>query len=132
MANPGLIVRVARATLRCTLPPWVRESARGDLDEEHARIVRERGRAAAARWYLREALLLGVRYTAERRHGAPNADSITRANRKDPMRPTTLLVNFARDLRLVARHVVARPGFWLAATLTLGVAIGCNAAIFPW
>jgi predicted permease len=125
-----LIVRFARVALRWALPAWAREAARGDLDEEHARIVHQRGRAAAARWYAREALALCLRYGAERRHGAPGGPARRPWSRRAATGLGTWLAGAGRDLRFVARHIVARPAFWLAATLTLGVAIGLNAAIF--
>ena len=129
MDDAGMILRLARAVLRIALPPWARDAARGDLDEEHARLVTVRGRAAAARWYLREALLLGARYAIDRRHGRPDAARQAPAP-KASISVTRAMLDLIRDLRLVSRDALARPGFWTAATLTLGIAIGFNAAIF--
>ena len=130
MADPGLIVRLARVALHWALPVWAREAARGDLDEEHARIVRVRGRASAARWYARQAVALSLRYAAERRHGAPGNPERSRWHRRAASVPGRWLLNAGRDLRFVGRQITAKPAFWVAATLTLGVAIGLNAAIF--
>ncbi len=120
-----LRTRVARVLL-CGVPGWARESAKGDLDEEQARLAARRGRACAALLYAREALLLSARYATEWRRGAPGL--ALRGGR--PMTPFASLRNLAGDVRLALRQVGLAPGFWLAATLTLGLAIGFNATIF--
>lgn len=117
---------MARAILLRAVPHWARDAARGDLDEEYARIVTVRGRGVAARWYLREALLLGAHYATEWGRGAPGRPPRSRR----AMTPLTLLRDLARDIRLALRQAALAPGFWMAATLTLGLAIGFNAAIF--
>ena len=118
--------RLLDAWLWITIPAWARDAARGDLDEERARVQAARGPAAARRWYAREALALGLRYSRSRWQAPPSARSAhgTGTARRPP------LAGLPRDVRLAVRQLARRPGVTAAAVATLGIGIGANAAIF--
>ncbi len=88
----------------------------GDLREDFARAVDERGRAAARRWYIREALLLTVSRrlrggtAATARHAHPSA--------------------FVQDARYALRSLARAPAFALFAALVLGLGIGATTSVF--
>ena len=127
MDSRGLITRLLRRLLFAGVPSWARDAARGDLDEEYARVAARLGNRAANRWYVREALLLSARYLGERWRGAPARAALS-PDRNPKMRLLVMFADLPRDLRHALRQVGARPLFWAGATLTLGVAVGFNAS----
>jgi hypothetical protein len=98
-----------------------RELFLGDLDEEHALLVREQGAHAAARWYRRQ-LLRSVLPLARHRLAPPPLQHTTPG---DPMW-RDLLADLRHAARVSARNRLATGA--VIATMVLG--IGVTTAVF--
>lgn len=119
MTRPPAPLPPARAErwLSRILPSHLTDALVGDLTETFAELVKERGLAAARRWYWREALRATVAFAFH--------------DRSAPVRSgDSLLVSVLSDLRFGARLLLRRPGFAVLATVTLAIGIGATTAIF--
>jgi putative ABC transport system permease protein len=96
-----------------------REFALGDLEEEFAVVCHDQGRAAARRWYWRQAIRV-VLAPRRWRQTAPGSEG-TGAG---------LVESVLHDLRLSFRSLRMSPGFAVLAVLTLAVGMGSSAAMF--
>jgi putative ABC transport system permease protein len=114
--------RLARFLASLAVPDPHSEFVIGDLDEQFARAVTTRGRAAARRAYWRQALCAAW-------HTAPLRSS--RANVRAPRNERRLdMSNLWRDLRLGLRTALGSPGYSAIAIFTLALAIGANTLLF--
>ena len=97
----------------------------GDLHEAFAEVSARRGAAAALAWYCVEAGRLAVRAVARRalRPSLPYA-------RFPRSGGGTLMDRLFLDLRYALRSIAKQPTTTAAIVLTLGLAIGANAAVF--
>lgn len=114
---------LAEHLLGQALPWWVRQAALGDLEEEFETLRQRNGNRAAVAWYIREAVLLAIRYAPERWAGAP-----------EPIigRSRTLAhgEHFMTDMLHVLRGLLRAPGFASVAVLTLAVGIAANLTVY--
>ncbi|MGD2120820.1 MAG: ABC transporter permease [Gemmatimonadota bacterium] len=101
----------------------VGDSIIGDLREEFSLETRTFSPLQAKIRYLRKALSLGLRFSIPFR---PNPGKQSRRGRS----PGGTMSAFFHDMRQALRLLVRRPGLALAATLSLGLGIGANTAIF--
>jgi predicted permease len=102
--------------IRLSVPNEDRQALLGDLEEEYSSRVRHaRSRTAAQFWYGGQAIAAAWAYA----RGTPNADprSVSFPLRID-------------DVRHALRRWRRRPGFPIAAALTLGLGIGAATAMF--
>jgi putative ABC transport system permease protein len=114
--------RLARLIARWALPEPERSEALVDLDAEYARRASGAGRAARG-WYWRQALgsvPFGLIMRRRRRQRASGATSRT---------PITWSNDMLGDIRYAFRLLLRRPGFALAAIVTLGLGLGTTAAV---
>ena len=119
--------RWAEWLLSRVAPPERTVDVIGDLEEEHRRRVRARGRAVAAVITALDTLDVAVALLRERRR-------LGRAERLGGGRRrmlSTWLDAFTSDASYAARGLRANPGFATAVVATLALGIGVNAAIFP-
>ena len=121
---PGDLVRPPRlALLIVTLfaARALRDAVQGDLAERFTLMARE-DVVAARRWYWYQAI----------RCLAPSHRLVVALPRRSPpgLVRRAYLGGILQDLRYAARGLLARPGFSVAAVLTLGIGIGATTAIF--
>ncbi len=95
----------------------------GDAREEYAAQLGSGSHWTADLWYWKHVLSLITRFvTGSPRHPLGNG--------KRPSRLVTTALALAYDARIAFRGIRNRPGFTLAAILTLGLGIGANTVIF--
>ena len=102
------------------VPRVADEAALGDLDERYRhRVVRD-GRAAAARWYVRQIAGFILRVPISRR----------RARARTFAGAGISTAGWSSDLRNAARVIVQQRGFSSATVVVLGLAVGAVTAVF--
>ena len=104
------------------IPEEIREQYLGDLEEGFVNRCQRGPRAAAFRWYLRQALRTVPHAAAMRTRRF--RDRHTGRERE------TRMNTFLQDIRYGLRSLRKSPTFTVTATLTLALAIGVNTAIF--
>jgi predicted permease len=107
----------------------VARSMLGDLREDFALLVRQRGVRRARWWYWREAISLSASTAAARALAAirPQPDPKTRDNTMaNPLGTRGL----ARDVRYALRAFRREPAFFGLAMLIVGLGVGAGTAVF--
>jgi len=112
--------RLAESLLGVALPSDLADDVLATLEDLHAARVFRRGALRADLWYWQQALWFPLRLWMA--GGAVPQPS--------PGRRTPLMRSLVQDLGYAIRIHRARPGFTIAAVLSLAVAIGFNTAIF--
>lgn len=110
--------RLAERLVAWSAPEHDREAMLGDLAEELADRAVQRGRARAAAWYWRQALV----------SLAPNLRRPRRAS--TPTKGDGTMSRFLSDLRFAVRSLTRQPRLTLGVVLTLAVGIGAGATVF--
>jgi len=113
--------RLAERLLTATLPESLADDVLATLEDLHAARVFRHGTLRADLWFWRQSLWFPVRLWLAG-NDASHVPSTTKGT--SPMRA------LAQDLGYAWRLYRGRPGFTLAAVLSLAVAIGFNTAIF--
>lgn len=100
----------------------------GDLNEDHARQVEARGPRRAALWYWREAVALAVGSYLTRITGRLGAPALGGEGRI--MGDVFGRLGFLQDARYALRAVRRDRGFFVFATLIIGLGVGASTAVF--
>jgi len=102
----------------------------GDLHEDFAAVARERGAAAARRWYRREALRLALARRLGRAGGGGNDGARGDRSADETRRSPRRLAELAQDAGYALRSLRGAPGFALFTAAIIGVGVGAAAAVF--
>lgn len=111
----------------------------GDLNEDHAREVETRGPRRAALWYWREAVAIaagsyGQRLTGRVRASAPGITGRVQASALQGegriMGDIVSRVGFLQDARYALRAIRRDRGFFVFATMIIGLGVGASTAVF--
>jgi len=117
--------RLLQAVLRLTLPRDCRDDVLGDLQEDYVLRYEQRGRFAAAGWYLRQGLALGPRLAWER-----SRERLTELPSSRPSKGDGTMGELAVDLRHSLRALKKSPAFTLGVVAILALGLGANIMIF--
>ncbi len=116
--------RLAESLLEQIVPDGVTgRSILGDAREEFCEQLESGSRLSASLWYWKHVVSIGYRSMTDSgrtRNRSPHQDGGWR------VRIGTLL----DDLRIAARSLIKKPGFALAAIVTLALGIGANTTVF--
>jgi len=116
--------RAAERLLRLVVPEGVvGRSIIGDAREEFLEHVETGSRMSASVWYWRHVIGMVFRHLTD---WAKSPDSLPEQGGEWRVRLGTLF----DDVRMAARQLIKKPGFTLAAAVTLGLGIGANTTIF--
>jgi putative ABC transport system permease protein len=129
-SGPSGIPRLHRVLLRLH-PRAFREDFGPAVEEmlaERAAEARRRGRVGRARFWVREAAGLATSLASERVGAGGFPAGANRGRRTRPW--GGVMDTWKRELRHAVRRLLRSPSFSLAGMVTLGLAIGANAAIF--
>jgi putative ABC transport system permease protein len=117
--------RVATRLVRWAARSWSwRETAAGDLAEEHFALARDRGRLVAGVWYWGQALVLLAAAAGRSLSGAGRAVASLLFIGDRPMH------TLAQEIRFGLRSLARNPLVTGAIVLTLALGLGANAAAF--
>jgi predicted permease len=119
----------AERVLRWTLGPGEGAGAvLGDLNEDFVAMTRRRGRARARRWYWRESITLGFSALVARAAGRP----LARRTRGGAVRMSERLgtIGLVQDAGYALRAIRRDRGFFVFATLIIGLGVGASTAVF--
>ncbi len=103
-------------------------SVLGDLEEDFVLRLRRDGRAAAHRWYWKEALTLCVEAGFGRLVGRPIVRDET--TEEAGMREAWSSSGFVSDFGYALKALRRDPGFFVVSTLIVGLGIGASTAVF--
>ena len=124
---PAVAERLLRLSVRD--PDW-RDAVLGDLHEEYAGMLQERGPAGAQRWYWRQSLPLAARFALSRvlPAAAPprQRGTVTVAS----IEAASLSTGWQQEFRHAWRALWQRPGLSAVIVITLALALTANAVIF--
>jgi predicted permease len=100
----------------------------GDVNEDYAAVLADRGRPAAGRWYWKETLLLGTSALVGRATGRPLARMTTMG--ESTMRDALSSVGVIQDGRYAFRAIRKDLAFFVFATAIIGLGVGASTAVF--
>jgi predicted permease len=109
------------------------ESIVGDLRQEHARVVRESGSFAAARWHWRQSMSISVRTVRDRlaRNGPFYAGgSGGRSGEPGRRKERWSVTELTGEIRYAVRGLARARQYAVAAVLTLALAVAANTVVF--
>lgn len=129
MAPPAPPPTAERLLLVCLRDTAEARTILGDLAEDFASLVADRGRSRAVRWYWREAVSLSFSALVGRALGRPVPSTASNRTRTHMPEETTSS-GFLRDAGYALRAVRRDPGFLVFATLVIGLGVGASTAVF--
>ena len=101
----------------------------GDLREDFALLVHQRGARSARWWYWRAAISLSLSSTATRVIGAIGPQRDTKTLDRTMTNPFGIR-SLTRDIRYALRAVRREPGFFGLAMVIVGLGVGAGTAVF--
>jgi putative ABC transport system permease protein len=122
---PGTAERFLRWALG---PSEAGRTVLGDLNEDYVSLIRVEGRRAAWRWYWMESMTLGFSALVGRALGRPMVRHDF--GRGMTMRDALSANGFAQDASYAVRALRRDKGFFVFATLIIGLGVGASTAVF--